>query len=81
MLYTMKQLVNKFHKSKATIRICLSRYGILKILKDKIAFYDISKENIKKIKYFLKYRKDCEDNYLKKFINNNINSINNEFYK
>ena len=58
MLYTMEQLVNKLHKSKATISICLGRYGILKILRDKIAFYDISRENYKKIRHFLKYRQE-----------------------
>ena len=56
--YTMEDLILRFHRSRETIRVMLYRYDIRAIRKNKTAYYDISKEKYKKIKYFLNYRKE-----------------------
>lgn len=67
MFYTVEKLMRKFHRSKANIRICLDRYGIRRISKDKKIYYYLSNIDIKKIEYFLKYRKE--------YIQNNDNLV------
>ena len=62
MMYTMEDLVLRFHKSRETIRVVLYRYNIRAIRKDKTAYYDITKENYKKIRHFLNYRNEYIQN-------------------
>ena len=62
MYYTVEKLMRKFHRSKASIRICLDRYGIKRISKDKKIYYCLSNIDIKKIEYFLKYRNEYIQN-------------------
>lgn len=62
MFYTVEKLMRKFHRSKASIRICLDRYGIRRVVKDKKIYYDISNIDIKKIEYFLRYRNEYIQN-------------------
>lgn len=60
MLYNMEKLVKKLKKSKSTIKICLDRYNIKRVVKNKVKLYDISIEEMEKIKYFLIYRSDLK---------------------
>lgn len=60
MLYNMEKLIKKLKKSKSTIKICLDRYNIKRVVKNKVKLYDISIEEMEKIKYFLIYRSDLK---------------------
>lgn len=56
MLLNMAQICKKLHYSTPTTRLMLDRFNIKIIRKGKFVFYEISTEQIKKIKEFMKLR-------------------------
>jgi hypothetical protein len=61
MLYTIKKLAKLSKKSITLVRLALDRYNIEKTVVDKAALFELDSEQLKKVMYFLKYRKDLDE--------------------
>lgn len=61
MLYTIKKLAKLSKKSMTLVRLALDRYNIEKTVVDKAALFELDSEQLKKVMYFLKYRKDLDE--------------------